>query len=126
MNNNKVLMVKRKKPEHACHHSDSNNVLKWQFPSGIVKEVDASDEIVIKEVLEETGIQCSVNQFLGERIHPDTLTFCSYYSLNYESGDIFNGDKDENDTVSWVPLENYKSKITSDIFWSVEDFLNKR
>lgn len=126
VNDDKVLMVKRKKPEDSIGCSDSKYVLEWQFPAGIVKAVDNSDEVIIKEVLAETGIKCSVDKRLGERIHPDTLTFCYYYSLIYQSGSVLNGDEDENDSVLWVPLETYKSIITSDIYWRVEEFLEKR
>lgn len=122
IHNDCVLMVQRKKPEKDEAIS-LNSTLEWQFPAGTIKNNEDPKKTIIKEVFEETGIQCSVAKLLGKRIHPNTKTPCYYYILNYESGGIFNGDENENRLVSWVPIKEYQEKITSDIFVKVKNFL---
>ncbi len=124
IHNNCVLMVQRKSPEKD-ESVASNSILEWQFPAGTIKSTEDPKNTIIKEVLEETGVQCSVKDLLGKRIHPNTKTPCYYYILNYESGDIYNGDENENRLVSWIPIKEYQQRITSDIFLKVENFLNK-
>ncbi len=120
-----VLMVQRKKPE-ISNSCNSNSILEWQFPAGSIKTIDSPEEAIIREVLEETGICCTVNKILGKRLHPDTETLCYYFALNYVSGDIKNGDTNENKTVSWIPIDKYQSKITSSINWKVQKYLKER
>lgn len=40
---------------------------KWSLPAGFVDEGETADEAVIREVKEETGITCRVEQLLGVR-----------------------------------------------------------
>jgi ADP-ribose pyrophosphatase YjhB (NUDIX family) len=39
----------------------------WSLPAGFVEEGETADSAVIREVLEETGIQCKVKGLLGLR-----------------------------------------------------------
>lgn len=39
----------------------------WSLPAGFVEEGETADQAVIREVLEETGIQCNVQGLLGLR-----------------------------------------------------------
>lgn len=109
-----VLLVKRKKPE---------GTLIWQFPAGIIKPAEKAEERVVKEFLGETGITVEVEQLLGKRIHPNTKAVSYYFSLRYIAGDARNGDMDENDEVKWVPIEDYKGLITSDLYINIEKYL---
>ncbi|MGS2779269.1 NUDIX domain-containing protein [Robertmurraya sp. GLU-23] len=40
---------------------------KWSLPAGFVDEGETADEAVIREVKEETGLTCRVEQLLGVR-----------------------------------------------------------
>lgn len=120
-----VLMVQREKVEKAVS-IDLNSILEWQFPTGIIKNNETPENTIMKEVFEETGIHCTIINLLGKRIHPNTKTLCYYYTLNYEDGDIINGDKNENRYVSWVPIREYQGKITSDIYGKVKNFLEEK
>lgn len=123
--NNHILMVQRKNPEKSLDTSTPDSILKWQFPAGVVKAIDTPEKAVVREVLEETGIKSRVKEIIGKRLHPDTLTLCYYFSLEYETGKITNGDTCENTIVSWIPTNEYQYKITSNIYWKVDNFLKK-
>ena len=109
-----VLLVKRKKPEET---------LMWQFPAGIIKPMETAEERIVREFLGETGITVEVESLLGKRIHPNTKAVSYYFSLRYITGDIKNGDMEENEDIKWVPVEDYKNLITSDLYMSVEKYL---
>lgn len=125
LHGNSVLMVQRKNPEKSLSANDQKSVLKWQFPAGMVKTIDTPEIAVIREVFEETRIKSKVKSIIGKRVHPDTLTLCYYFALEYESGEIVNGDTCENVMVSWIPINEYKHKITSNIYWKVDNFLKE-
>ena len=122
---NNVLMVKRKLPETSINNKKQVSVLEWQFPAGQVKTIDTPDKAIVREVVEETGIKCEIKEIIGKRLHPNTQTLCYYYCLIPISGEITNGDENENSEVGWIPLSDYKDKITSNVYWKVEEYLNK-
>jgi ADP-ribose pyrophosphatase YjhB (NUDIX family) len=39
----------------------------WSLPAGFVNEGETADEAVIREVYEETGVECTVKGLLGVR-----------------------------------------------------------
>ena len=118
-----ILMVQRTQKEVSKLTNNECSVLEWQFPAGLIRTVDTPEEAIIREVLEETGINCTIKERIGGRIHPTSLTMCYYFALNYKSGVINNGDTYENKSVEWVPISSYKNRITSDIYWKVEDYI---
>jgi len=112
--NDMILMVERRNPE---------GLLTWQFPAGIVKPNYNSVEIAINEVYNETGIRAEYQGSIGKRIHPDTGVVCYYYSLNYLSGNVENRDTEENSIAMWVPINEYKEKITSNLYSKVKKYI---
>lgn len=41
---------------------------KWSFPAGFVEACESIDDAIIREVKEETGIDCEVEGILGVRV----------------------------------------------------------
>lgn len=112
INEDKVLMVKRRKKE--------GNLL-WQFPAGMIKPSDNGESATINEIKKETNIDCVIRENLGERIHPDTKIKCIYYHCEYVCGEVYNLDLDENADAKWVEINMVKKYITSDLFVGIEN-----
>lgn len=111
-----IVMVKRATKE---------GKLNWQFPAGIVKPAEDRTKRAVKMVREETGLRTEVVAEVGRRIHPDTKTICYYYAMKYISGELINGDEDENETVKLIPISEYKQYITSDLFENVKNYIEE-
>lgn len=59
----------------------------WTFPSGKVEEGESHEDAIIRETMEETGIEIAVVEKLGEVTRDDIhLTYfrCAYVSGNLE------------------------------------------
>jgi 8-oxo-dGTP diphosphatase len=78
----------------------------WQFPAGVVKPGAKAEAVATQETLGETGVHCSVRQWIGSRLHPVTGVQASYYLCDYLAGEASNRDAVENLDVAWVPLVN--------------------
>lgn len=111
---NSVLIVKRKKNE---------GDLLWQFPGGEVEENETSTQAIIREIKEETGLNCCVLECIGSRIHPYTNREMSYWACKYISGEISIHDDDLNE-VLWVQIQELKKYFTTEIYDSVLKYLN--
>lgn len=92
----KVVLVRRKaNPEG----------LSWMFPSGKKWPTEDAEYVVLKEVAQETGLQCTLVRKIAQVVkHPLTGYPCSYYLLSTEESAITNGDPRENDEVRWVSI----------------------
>lgn len=113
--NNKVLMVKRRRKE---------GKLLWQFPAGMIKPSKDGESTIIKEIKNETNIDCVIEKKIGERIHPDTKLECEYFYCKYISGKVINGDSDENSEARWVKIVDVKDYITSDLYSCIDKLFN--
>jgi 8-oxo-dGTP diphosphatase len=99
--------------------------LSWQFPAGVVKPgVDPRDKLE-REVLQETGVRCKAERFLGARVHEDTRVLCQYFHCSYLGGEASNLDPGENAQVAWVHVDDVRSHITSSIFGEIELLLEE-
>lgn len=108
INDGAVLLVRRRSPEGA---------LDWQFPAGIVKPSQTADQVVVKELIAETGITAKVQARLGARVHPVTAAECEYFLCTYLHGTVTNRDLDENAEVAWVPSANLDRYIEPDLIY---------
>ncbi len=112
----KVLMVRRTQPEgNLC----------WQFPATIIKPNNDIKARLEKGVFEETGIRTQYTNEIGRRLHPDTGMSVRYCAMDYISGEANNGDEDENESVEWVSVSEYKNYITSNLFKAVTDYIEE-
>lgn len=84
-----------------CRRGD--DALSWQFPAGTVKPGRTASVVAVEETQAETGIRCTIRQYLGERVHPRTGVLIEYHLADYLMGEAENLDPIENADVAWVP-----------------------
>lgn len=111
-----VLMLRRKQPEGR---------LVWGFPSSNIKPNENPQYRIVKEFYEETGIHTHVFKCLGQRVHPDTRAICTYFALEYIDGILDNRDDYENAEAKWIPITEYQSYISTNLFQPIMDYLNE-
>ena len=114
--NGKVVLVRRRHKE---------KTLEWQFPAGIIKPGENSQDIVIEEFEFATGLLTVINQYLGKRKHPDTNVICEYYALTYKSGDLINQNEKEYSECIWVSVDEYQDYITSNLYPGIKFYLDE-
>ncbi|MCJ7701436.1 MAG: NUDIX hydrolase [Anaerolineales bacterium] len=112
---NEVLLVQRR--ERILN-------LSWQFPAGVVKPGKDIRDKVESEVLQETGIKCKAQSYLGARV-PETNVLCHYVHCLYLDGEEKNLDPAENSQVAWVYAGDVGQLVTSDIYTEVQKLLDK-
>lgn len=112
-NNDYVLIVKRKVKE---------GTLSWQFPGGKVENGETEQDAVIREVKEETNLKISVSHKIGDRIHPITKKYISYWLCDYISGEIFVDDEDIGE-AKWVDGRDVMDYFTTPLFEPVQKIL---
>jgi ADP-ribose pyrophosphatase YjhB (NUDIX family) len=98
----KVVLLQRRRME---------GDLEWGFPAGFIKPRHDAREVICADVREETGLQCRIVTFYGERVHPATQLRCVYYRLNVLDGELINGDSDENLDARWVDIARIEDFI---------------
>ena len=85
--NRQILLVKRKNPPFKG---------KWALPGGFVEYREKTEDTVIREVLEETGLKTKINQLAGVYSDPDRdprgHTITIVYNLNIVNGELISGD----------------------------------
>ena len=69
-NDDKVLLVERAKRE---------GDLTWGFPGGKIDPGEEASHAVVRECLEETGVECNQLTFLGELLHEERGVHISYW-----------------------------------------------
>lgn len=112
---NKVLMVNRRNPV---------DNLTWQFVAGRLKAGQETEgDCIVREILEETGIHAKVIKKLGQSDGRSIPYNRVYYSLNYLSGELINGDELENTGVNWIKIKSVRDFITSPLSKIVSDYL---
>jgi 8-oxo-dGTP diphosphatase len=97
-----VLLVRRR---------DDNSGIRVGFPCGTVKTGADPAVTAVRETLAETGVECSVTEHLGGRVHPVTGVRCEYFACSWVSGEPVNKDEDENAGVMWAPAAEIEQHI---------------
>jgi 8-oxo-dGTP pyrophosphatase MutT (NUDIX family) len=94
----------------------------WTFPSGKVDDSDVSlNSAVEREVLEESGVICKADAYLGTReVNNKEL---HYIACDYISGDIRLTEEDKFDVIGWKSAEEIMTIVGSDIFPAVERYM---
>ena len=111
----KVLLVKRAKKE--------GNLL-WAFPGGKLEVGESSAQAVIREINEETGLECKPVRLLETKIHPDTGVKISYWLCSPMKGEAVNSEPDKATEVIWTTPQDAQKRITTNIAESIKKELN--
>ena len=117
-------IVVNSKDEILCVRELRNNYRPWKIPGGLADLGEQLDAAAIREVMEETGIECRFKSVLGFR-HTHGLQFGRsdlYFVCRLEP--VERSDEDGNVVIpepvaqveeiaaaSWVPLQEYKDMV---------------
>jgi 8-oxo-dGTP diphosphatase len=85
----------------------------WTFPKGKLDKDETFEQAALREVVEETGLTCSIVRFIGltEYTHrKGRPKIVAYYLMEVESGEFT--PNEEVDELRWVPLEEVGALLT--------------
>ena len=77
----------------------------WSLPKGKLDEGESFEDAALREVEEETGLHCTLGDFLGEASyvdHKDREKLVRFWTMEAGEGDF--APDDEVDDLRWVPL----------------------
>lgn len=114
--NGEILLVKR-------HHKSRTDPGKWELPGGKVEKGESFDDAIVREIKEETNLDCKVGDF-AEAIQRDYTHKRSVQLVMYLE-DIKGEVKisNEHEEWMWAKLEDINSL---DISYSLKKVLEKR
>lgn len=89
----------------------------WSFVGAIVKPGQRPEAVLMREVRDETGVLCSVDRLLGERVHPISNAACTYWQCSWLAGEASNLDQSENLDLAWVARDQVTRFIKPDMIY---------
>jgi 8-oxo-dGTP diphosphatase len=110
----KVLLVERAKRE---------GDLTWGFPGGKIDPGEESSHAVVRECLEETGVECNQLTLLGELLHEERGVHISYWKGVAFRGEATVMEPEKALSVIWATPEEAEKLFTSQIAKCVRDEL---
>ncbi|MGD3106498.1 NUDIX hydrolase [Streptomyces sp. YGL11-2] len=111
----RVLMVRRR---------ISEGKLSWQFPAGEVEPGETREDAAVRETKEETGLNVSAVELLGERVHPATGRLMSYTACEVVSGTAHVADTVELAELAWVAHDQISEYVPYGLFGPVQEYLD--
>ncbi|WP_260638807.1 NUDIX hydrolase [Streptomyces angustmyceticus] len=111
----RVLMVRRR---------ISEGKLSWQFPAGEVEPGETREDAAVREAKEETGLNVSAVELLGERVHPATGRLMSYTACEVLSGTAHVADTEELAELAWVAHGQIPDCVPYGLFGPVQEYLD--
>lgn len=106
---NKVLLLNRKKDPEKNH---------WSIPGGKVEYGEKVEDAILREVKEETGLDCEIEKFIGYTNHIlHDVTPCHWIALSFKlsnstSNEPKNLDTEAHSDIQWFPLDKLPDKLT--------------
>jgi ADP-ribose pyrophosphatase YjhB (NUDIX family) len=106
-NNHEFLICQRYEPDLPEVH------LKWDFPGGTNEAGESLEETVRRELLEETGLEVEVLNFLPQTVerlwkysdhHQETVVHCCLCRL---VGGVLCGDDHKINDLKWISKERF-------------------
>jgi phosphohistidine phosphatase SixA/8-oxo-dGTP pyrophosphatase MutT (NUDIX family) len=97
----------------------------WTFPKGKLLDGESFEEAAIREVLEETGLECRIDdelpplRYLDQAARPKVVR---YWSMDAREGDL--RPTDEVDEARWVTLDEARRMLSYDRDREVLDALS--
>ena len=85
----------------------------WSFPKGKTEPGESDEECAVREVAEETGLQCVLREELGSTSYTDARGRSKV--VRYWRMDPVNGEleyRHEVDAARWVPLADARALLT--------------
>lgn len=109
--NNRVLLIRRSQQD------------RWIFPGGQSEPGESQEETVVREVIEETGVECQPLALIGRRTHPDSNRAMVYWRCKPLSESIKVRDIVEIAEARWVSVEESLILLGSTVYEPIKNIL---
>ena len=116
--NNRVLMTRRRFKEGS---------LVWGFVTGECEPDETPEQAAVREVEEEVGLTVTVEQRLGERIHPASGRHMAYFACRVIAGEARLIDHEELAELAWCTLAEAAERAAGagGIYAPVQEYLER-
>jgi 8-oxo-dGTP diphosphatase len=97
--------------EIACIYREARG--DWTFPKGKLDEGETFEQAALREVAEETGMNCHVIRFVGTTNYTHRKgkpKIVAYYLMGVNDGEF--APNAEVDELVWLPMEQVRSHLT--------------
>ncbi|MDA8278433.1 MAG: NUDIX hydrolase [Actinomycetota bacterium] len=86
----------------------------WTLPKGHIDPGETIEECALREVLEETGLECSIvdhSPFITERLLASGSTkITHYFTMTFQKGGFV--PNSETDAIEWLPVDLAMNRLT--------------
>ena len=96
---------------------------RWFFPGGQVEAGENEAHAVVREVMEETGVQCRILATIGRRTHPESGRDISYWHCEALSNAIETKDTKEIAEARWVPIKDALALLGGSLYAPAQSIL---
>ncbi len=97
--------------EIACIYREARG--DWTFPKGKLDQGETFEQAALREVAEETGMDCHIERFVGTTNYTHRKgkpKIVAYYLMGVNHGEF--APNEEVDDLVWLPIEQVRSHLT--------------
>lgn len=94
----------------------------WSLPGGKIESGETKEYAIVREIRQESGIDCVAVREIGQRAHPTTDRPVSYWECKYHAGVLFPKDKTIEES-EWVSREEALDRLGESLFEPAKEFL---